>query len=111
MAKVITSFRTAASDSLMAVSNSVNVISKAASSASLYMDQVEAHAGYVSATVKASYQYSTEEINAIARDKARMRMAQHRVELQSELKDPAFAEMFNSIKFDDEIPAAPKAVA
>lgn len=109
MAKVTNAFRTAAADSFNAVSHVVNVVSKAARSADLYMDQLTAHAEYTSATAKASYQYTTEEINAIARDKARQRMAAHRIELNKELQDPDFAAVFNSIKFDDELTPALKA--
>ena len=102
MPKVMNAIRTTSTDALHAVSASAHAITKTITSVSNYVDAMEAHSEHFAKTTRASYEYSTQELNLIARQRARLRIAHAMQDIQQELNDPDLAEIFNSIKFDDE---------
>jgi len=110
MAKVLTQFRTTTTDALASVSAAAHTITSTVSAVANYADSLEAHSEHFAKTTRASYQLSTEKFNYIARERARARIAQAQLDLNHELKDPELRAIYDSIKFDDELPSV-KAVA
>jgi len=110
MAKVLTAFRATTTDALATVSATAHAITSGVNSIANYADALEAHSEHFAATTRASYRLSTEELNIISRERARTRIAQAKLDILQELKDPELRAIYDSIKFDDELPSV-KAVA
>lgn len=105
MPKVMNAIRTTSTDALQAISASAHVITKTIVSVSNYVDAMEAHSEHFAATTRASYKISTDEMNTIAREKARVRIVQARLDIEQEMQNPRFKELYNSFRFDDEKPS------
>lgn len=110
MPKVTNAFRATTTDVLTAVSATTNVVAKTAQTASNYMDYLEVHSERVSQTARIELAVDLESIHITARENAKRRLVHHRLELEHDLKDPDFARIYDSIKFDDEL-QKPRSVA
>lgn len=89
---------------LNSVAATADAVTSVAETAANYASAMEAHSAHYAATTRTELNLSTEEFGLIAKDRARARITRARLALNDELSDPAFADIFNSIKFDDERP-------
>ena len=107
MPKIIASFRTAAAASFDTVTATAQTVSSGITSVSMMAQAAEAHAANYLRTTQTELQLSAEAFTEIATYRARLRVAHAKLDLRNELKDSELADIFNSIKFDHELPAKP----
>lgn len=103
MPRVIRTLRQTSEDLLGSVSAAANTVTSVVQSGAHYADALEAHAEHYSATTRAELSLSAESFQLIARERARVRITNAKMDLIEDLKDPEFKAIYDSIKFDDEL--------